>query len=148
MKTPTAAAEYLIGRLYETALKLEDYATRVVNKVEERLNWEHTRLNRLSERIPMNVRMCLQAGHYAVKGIQHRIDVALQERLLKEKHRLQLLEHQVRTASPEHLLKRGYSITLLDGRAVTDISMLKEGDVVTTRYAKGESQSVITKIKK
>lgn len=148
VKTPTAAAEYLIGRLYETALKLEDHATRVVNKVEERLNWEHTRLNRLSERIPMNVRMCLQAGHYAMKGIQHRIDVALQERLLKEKHRLQLLEHQVRTASPEHLLKRGYSITLLDGRAVTDISMLKEGDVVTTRYAKGESQSVITKIKK
>lgn len=148
VKTPTAAAEYLIGRLYETALKLEDHASRVVNKVEERLNWEHTRLNRLSERIPMNVRMCLQSGHYAVKGIQHRIDVALQERLLKEKHRLQLLEHQVRTASPEHLLKRGYSITLLDGRAVTDISMLKEGDVVTTRYAKGESQSVITKIKK
>ena len=148
VKTPTAAAEYLIGRLYETALKLEDHATRVVNKVEERLNWEHTRLNRLSERIPMNVRMCLQAGHYAMKGIQHRIDVALQERLLKEKHRLQLLEHQVRTASPEHLLKRGYSITLLDGRAVTDISMLKEGDVVTTRYAKGESQSVIMKIKK
>lgn len=148
VKTPTAAAEYLIGRLYETALKLEDHASRVVNKVEERLNWEHTRLNRLSERIPMNVRMCLQAGHYAVKGIQHRIDVALQERLLKEKHRLQLLEHQVRTASPEHLLKRGYSITLLDGRAVTDISMLKEGDVVTTRYAKGESQSVIMKIKK
>ena len=148
VKTPTAAAEYLIGRLYETALKLEDHATRVVNKVEERLNWENNRLNRLSERIPMNVRMCLQAGHYAVKGIQHRIDVALQESLLKEKHRLQLLEHQVRTASPEHLLKRGYSITLLDGRAVTDISMLKEGDVVTTRYAKGESQSVITKIKK
>ena len=148
VKTPTAAAEHLIACLYETAMRLEDYATRVVNKVEERLNWEHTRLNRLSERIPMNVRMCLQAGHYAVKGIQHRIDVALQERLLKEKHRLQLLEHQVRTASPEHLLKRGYSITLLDGRAVTDISMLKEGDVVTTRYAKGESQSVITKIKK
>ena len=148
VKTPTAAAEHLIACLYETALKLEDHATRVVNKVEERLNWEHTRLNRLSERIPMNVRMCLQAGHYAVKGIQHRIDVALQERLMKEKHRLQLLEHQVKTASPEHLLKRGYSITLLDGRAVTDISMLKEGDVVTTRYAKGESQSVITKIKK
>jgi len=148
VKTPTAAAEYLIACLYETAMRLEDYATRVVNKIEERLNWENNRLNRLSERIPMNVRMCLQAGHYAVKGIQHRIDVALQESLLKEKHRLQLLEHQVRTASPEHLLKRGYSITLLDGRAVRDISMLKEGDVVTTRYAKGESQSVIMKIKK
>lgn len=148
VKTPTAAAEHLIACLYETAMRLEDYATRVVNKIEERLNWEHTRLNRLSERIPMNVRMCLQSEHYAMKGIQHRIDVALQERLLKEKHRLQLLEHQVRTASPEHLLKRGYSITLLDGRAVTDISMLKEGDVVTTRYAKGESQSVIMKIKK
>lgn len=148
VKTPTAAAEHLIACLYETAVRLEDYATRVVNKIEERLNWENIRLNRLSERIPMNVRMCLQSGHYAMKGIQQRIDVALQERLMKEKHRLQLLEHQVRTASPEHLLKRGYSITLLNGRAVADISQLKEGDVVTTRYAKGESQSVITKIKK
>ena len=68
--------------------------------------------------------------------------------LMKENHRLELLQQHVKAASPEHLLKKGYSITLLNGKAVSDISQLKQGDIVTTCYARGETKSVITEIKK
>lgn len=147
VKTPTAAAEYFVSRLYDTALRLEDYATRVVDEVDSRMKHEKDRIVRLAERIPLGTKMYLQKGHYRMEYVLQHLALALKNRLMKENHRLQLLGQQVTAASPEHLLKKGYSITLLDGKAVKDVSQLKQGDVVTTRYAGGETQSVITKIK-
>lgn len=148
VKTPTAAAEYLINRLQNTALKIEDYAGRVIGEVEARMNLEKNRLVRLTERIPLATRMRLQREQYMNERIQERLQMALNSTLLKETHRLQLLEQQIKAASPEHLLKRGYSITFLNGRAVTDATELKPGDEVLTRLAKGEIKSRITELKK
>ncbi|MBQ8520993.1 MAG: exodeoxyribonuclease VII large subunit, partial [Bacteroides sp.] len=53
VKTPTAAAEYLIAQMYESALTLEDYAHRIVGQVEGRMKQEKHRLARLTERIPL-----------------------------------------------------------------------------------------------
>lgn len=148
VKTPTAAAEYLIAHLYDIALKLEDYAARMVDKVELRMHKEKERISWLSERIPMGTKTCLQAGYYRVDRIHQRLGMAVQNKLMKENHRLELLQQHVKAASPEHLLKRGYSITLLNGKSVSDISQLKQGDIVTTCYARGETKSVIIEIKK
>lgn len=148
VKTPTAAAEYLISRLQDTALRLEDYAARIIGEVESRMTQEKNRLTRLAERIPMATRMRLQQEHYRNSRLQKRLHTALQIRMVKENHRLQLLEQQIKAALPEHLLERGYSITLLNGRAVTDISQVKPGDEVVTRLAKGEMKSTVTVMKK
>lgn len=167
VKTPTAAAEFLINHLHDTAELLEDYASSILTAVSTRMEREKTRLARLIERIPMQTRMRLKDEHYrqqhAVKRletalhsrltkekyqlqlIETQLEVASQRRLVKENHRLQLLEQQLKAASPEHLLKRGYSITLRNGKAVTDASSLKEGDELTTRFAKGEIKSIVTK---
>lgn len=148
VKTPTAAAEFLIGYMYESALLLEDYANRMVVEVEKRMEWERNRLFRLSERIPMATRMYLQAGHYKVEHIMRKLDTVLRNKLMKETYHLQLLEQQVHAASPEHLLKKGYSITMVNGKAVRDVSQLKKGDELVTRFAGGETKSVIMDIKK
>ena len=147
VKTPTAAAEYLINRIQDTALKLEEYASRIIGQVEVRMMQEKNRLARLTERIPMATRMYLQQERYRGERIQKRLYTALQAKWVKEHHRLQLLEHQIKAASPEHLLKRGYSITLLNGRAVTDVSALQPGNEVVTCLAKGKIQSIITNVK-
>lgn len=148
VKTPTAAAEYFIGRLYDTALKLEDYAARIIDDVTGNIDQEKNRLLRLTERIPVATRMYLQSEGYRIDRVGKRLETVMQNRLMKETYRLQLIEQQVKAASPEHMLKKGYSITLVDGKAVKNISQLKNGDVITTLYAKGETQSVITKIKR
>ena len=74
-----------------------------------------------------------------------RLSGALQVRMQREKHRLDLLEQRVNATSPEVLLKRGYSITLRNGKAVIDASLLKEGDEIVTRLAKGEIKSKVIK---
>ena len=53
VKTPTAAAEFLISCMYESALMLEDYTNRIIGGVEVRMEREKHRLERLTERIPM-----------------------------------------------------------------------------------------------
>ena len=55
------------------------------------------------------------------------------------------MEQTARHASPELLLKRGYSITLHNGKAVTDATLLKEGDELETHLAKGRVKSIVKK---
>ena len=165
VKTPTAAAEFLINHLRNTAETLEDYASSILYAVTTRMEREKTRLTRLVERIPMQTRMRLREERYRQERVIRQMEVNLQSRLMRESHRLELvekqlgsllqkklteenhrlrfLEQQIKAASPEHLLKRGYSITLKEGKAVTDASCLKEGDKLVTRFAKGEVESIV-----
>lgn len=164
VKTPTAAAEFLINHLRETADRLEAYASFFYQEVPEWLGQQKERLERWVARIPARVQMRIQNEgfrqerlvkrvHLAWQArmmretyrlqLDGRLNVALQSRLQREGGRLQLLEQQVRAASPELLLQKGYSITLKNGKAVTDAFALHPGDEVVTRVAKGEFKSKV-----
>lgn len=164
VKTPTAAAEFLINHLRKTADRLETYASFFYQEVPEWLGQQKERLERWVARIPARVQMRIQNEgfrqerlvkrvHLAWQArmmretyrlqLDGRLNVALQSRLQREGGRLQLLEQQVKAASPELLLQKGYSITLKNGKAVTDAFALHPGDEVVTRVAKGEFKSKV-----
>lgn len=164
VKTPTAAAEFLINRMRETASDLERYITYFHQTIPERIAHSKERLEQWVARIPSRVQMRLQHERFRQERMAVRMNTAWQTRLLREeyrlkleqrlataidarlqreRHRLQLAQSQVEAASPELLLKRGYSLTLKDGKAVTDASALHPGDVLTTRVAKGEFKSEV-----
>lgn len=164
VKTPTAAAEFLINRMRETASDLERYITYFHQTIPERIAHSKERLEQWVARIPSRVQMRLQHERFRQERMAVRMNTAWQTRLLREeyrlkleqrlataidarlqreRHRLQLAQSQVEAASPELLLKRGYSLTLKDGKVVTDASALHPGDVLTTRVAKGEFKSEV-----
>ncbi len=164
VKTPTAAAEFLINRMRETASDLERYISYFHQTIPERIAHSKERLEQWVARIPSRVQMRLQHERFrqermAVRmntawqtrflreeyrlRLEQRFATAIEARLQRERHRLQLAQSQVEAASPELLLKRGYSLTLKDGKAVTDASALHPGDVLTTRVAKGEFKSKV-----
>ncbi len=164
VKTPTAAAEFLINRMRETASDLERYISCFHQTIPERIAHSKERLEQWVARIPSRVQMRLQHERFrqermAVRmntawqtrflreeyrlRLEQRLATAIEARLQRERHRLQLAQSQVEAASPELLLKRGYSLTLKDGKAVTDASALHPGDVLTTRVAKGEFKSKV-----
>ncbi len=166
VKTPTAAAEFLINRMHETAETLENYASFLFHAVSTRMEREKGRLTRFRERIPMQTQARLTKAHFhrerlvkrletaslawlvtekhRLQGVETQLGIALQHRLVRENHRLQLLEQQAKAVSPEQLLKRGYSITWKNGKAVTDASTLQPGDELITRFARGEVKSKVT----
>lgn len=144
VKTPTAAAEFLINQVRKTAEELEYYSNEITQIITERVQEEQNRLARLTERIPFQIKLRLEQERHLHDKWMQRIVSALELRMQKERHQLDLWEKQLETASPEKLLKRGYSITLYNGKAVLDADMLKAGDMLETRFLKGTVRSVVT----
>ena len=143
VKTPTAAAEYLIAKVGECADVLSQTSARLIESVQNRLLWEHRRVDDLKQRIPSAVYKRIADAKYALLMSQGRIRQASKLRLSASAHRLELLQQRLADAMPEKQLARGYSITLKEGKAVKDASVLKEGDVITTRLFDGEIKSEI-----
>ena len=121
VKTPTAAAAFLIAHLKEVLDVISDTEHRMANSVLSRMEKEQLKISRFTETIPLLV----------------------QRRLTHERHCLELIEEKVKNLDPMLLLSRGYSITLFNGKAVRRADQLKEGDEIETRLEKGTIKSII-----
>lgn len=164
VKTPTAAAEYLVSCIREKAECLDELTTALYQDVPALLNREKEKLGQWISRLPAKVEMRLQREHFnqeRVAGriqsawntcylteryrlqIEQRLSMAMASRVQQEKHRLTLIENQLTLADPSLLMQRGFSVTLKNGKAVKDISTLRAGDELTTRVANGEFKSKV-----
>jgi exodeoxyribonuclease VII large subunit len=165
VKTPTAAATFLIDHLKAVLDTLNDAQDRLIHHTQQKLSTLNAQLSALSESIP-RLYPAIKARHEArLDGFQQRILssiqqqsvtlkaeirnleqgllTSLQRRLTSEHHRMELFEEKVRSLDPTLLLKRGYSITLKDGKAVRDPNTLQPGDEIETRLEKGTIVSIV-----
>ena len=143
VKTPTAAAEYLIARMDKCADALDEMSARLMENVRRLLLWEHQRMERLRKRIPSAVYKRIADAKYGLLSAQRDLQMASRQFLSVKKHRLELLQQRLNDALPEKQLARGYSITLKNGKTVKDASILKDGDKLTTMFYQGQVESVI-----
>mgnify|MGYP003304834689 FL=1 len=143
VKTPTAAAEYLIARLVDAAEQLSELVDVLTNSVTERMHREENRLTQLAARLPSLFTLVNTRQQHRIEQLEQRMHTALQQTLVKQNHRLQLIEKIVEGASPQLMLQRGYTITRCDGKVVSSASSLPKGSLLTTEFVDGEVQSVI-----
>ena len=144
VKTPTAAAEFLIDRMSDAADELEVLTGRLYDGVRSLLAQEHQKLVAYRNRIPSAAYRYISDAKLALLTVRKDIVQASALSLSRQRHRLELLRQRLVDASPEKQLSRGYSITLKDGRVVKHVSLLHEGDEITTRLYGGELTSVVT----
>ena len=143
VKTPTAAAEYLIARMDETADRLNDLAVRLYEGVTARLKWERNRLQQCRNRIPTASVRRVSSAKLELLTARKDLHRSVEAVLARHRHKLELLKQRLADASPDKLLARGYSITLKDGKAVKDAALLSPGDRLVTQLYRGEVQSVV-----
>lgn len=115
VKTPTAAAAFLIAHLADTLQHLND----------------------LQQRLSFMLTMFKTNFEHQLDQRYERICHAIQQRITQERHHLEMLEQHTALLDPALLLRRGYSITLFHGKAVRDPQQLKAGDEIETRVEKG-----------
>ena len=165
VKTPTAAAAFLVDHLTEVYARIGDAQEAIINYVKRRLQVERMKFERLSSQIPtlfslvkvrqsnrldqLLNRLKVKAERIPADGL-HRLemlDARLKEpvarKLERELHRIDMLSQRAIAQDPERLLSRGYSITLKDGKSIKDASQLKAGDEIETRFAKGVAKAVV-----
>ena len=143
VKTPTAAAEYLINCMDLAADELEVLITQLHDSVISRLTEEHRRLALYRNRIPSAVVRRVSDAKLALLTARKDNSKAVKTSLARQQHRLDMLRQRHVDASPEKLLSRGYSITLKDGKVVKDATLLNEKDEILTRFYRGEVTSVV-----
>ena len=165
VKTPTAAAAFLIGHLKAVLDAIEDAEQRISSIVRQQMDMEKIRLLHLSQRIPTLFSLVRSRQEACIDRLQgnlrlsvtrrlqeerHRLDIhshnlmpVIERRLLRERHQLDMLNEKLEVLNPELLLRRGYSITLSGGKVVKDASILKSGDELETRLSKGTVRSVV-----
>ena len=144
VKTPTAAAEFLIDCMNEAADELESLAARLCDGVRNLLVQEQQKLVSYRNRIPSAAYGCISDAKLTLLTVRKDIVQAVTASLFRQHHRLELLQQRLADASPEKQLARGYSITLKNGKAIKNASLLNEGDEIITRLYKGEVVSVVT----
>ncbi len=165
VKTPTAAAAFLISHLKGVLDAIEDVEQSIVLKVRQQMEMEKIRLLHLSQQIPslyslvksrqetrldrlqsslqLSVSRRLQDERHRLDILSHNLPPIAERKLLQEHHRLDLLREKLEALNPELLLRRGYSITLNAGKIVKDASLLHPGDLIETRLQKGTVHSVV-----
>lgn len=159
VKTPTAAAAFLIERLLNVSERITAATSSITRCVQEKLEYERIRLTALSTRIPilfsltktrqlsiidsLTQRMTA-AVQQDIRQRQHQLQIAAQRlapatqrTMQQEQHRLQMLTQRTAALDPAAILRRGFSMTLCNGRFVTDASQMKNGDIMETRLANG-----------
>ena len=144
VKTPTAAAAFLIEHLKEVLDVINGSQELITRYAQQKLSMLHSQLTIVSEAIPRLFSIVKTRQEAKIDTLIQRIPMLLERRLLAENHRLQLMEEKLKALDPQLLLKRGYSITLHNGRAVKDATALKAGDEIETRLANGAIHSVVT----
>ena len=122
VKTPTAAAAFLIDHLKQTL----------------------DRITTLQTLIPTLVSQVLSDGRHRIELLENRLSVAIDRRFTDQKNHLRQLELMLQGFDPQLLLSRGYSITLHNGKAVRDPQQLRPGDEIETRVEKGSFHSTVT----
>ena len=168
VKTPTAAAAFLISNLKIVLDEIEDCEQRIHAKVKQRMDMEKIRLLNYAQKIPMlfsvvrtrqeallgqllvkmrsSIGYRLQDERHRLIVLQNNMQPVLKRKLTDERHLLDLLSQRLIGLDPNRLLKRGYSITLKNGHTVRDVSQLKEGDELETRFENGTVRSVVNQV--
>ena len=165
VKTPTAAAAFLIDNLAATERRIDVARDAITDNIGRRMEQERTRLTHLSSAIPVlfsvvktkhesvlyRLSAALKnAASNIIVSQNHRIVTmadslrnVLSQLLTGERHLLDMLAQRTSAVDPHRLLARGYSLTLHNGRTVCDPSVLQPGDRLVTLVEKGRIDSVV-----
>lgn len=121
VKTPTAAAEWLITAMQEQADRLAEL---------------QLRLQRIAQ--------------HAIRKQQHQLDTlwqslrfATQRRLHRQRAQLELWAKTIALHSPERIYRMGYTLTTVNGKIVRSIHDVQAGEQLLTHTADGVIQSEV-----
>ena len=121
VKTPTAAAEWLIERVAEQVDRVGGLMLRLQRATQNAVSREKKRLLLYEQQI-----------FNAVRG-----------KAVRERGKLDLWMKTIELHSPERIFKMGYSLTMVNGKMVRSQSEVNEGDVLETHLHDGVIQSVV-----
>ena len=167
VKTPTAAAEWLIQRGTTALARLNELQDAVVTSVRDTVAQAREQLAYFTSMIPATARRIIDTNRVRLDNHARNIPFAVgnlisnqrtrMERIVermgdivtgamqREQQRLQALDDKATLLSPVNTLRRGYSLVKLGDKYVTAATDLHPGDQITVQFAEGTSSATVDK---
>lgn len=142
VKTPTAAAELLIGKMADALGAVRELGLEIMQTVNARIAGQRQQLAYYQGTLPALVRNVIERHRQRLSSATARtLADAVRNNLSHRRARLDALGEVLEVLSPESTLRRGYSITRWNGRAVTNGDALPAGAEIVTTFAQGVAVS-------
>ena len=148
VKTPTAAAEFLISNLDEAEDMINEFAHQLSNIASNATKNEERRLEMTGLRIKQAARTGFLKETNLLSTYLFKIKNYAQNKMVHESSRLNLIQTKIETHSPKFLTERGYTITTMNGKRLTSTQEIKTCDKITTHLPDGNFNSKILYINK
>lgn len=143
--TPSAAAELAVADIREILNRMETYQNRLSQAFSWRLEQYRRRLAELQKGLSQaSPRQQLFERRMREADLQNRFFQAMKDKLADRRSRLALLAERLHGLSPLLKLQQGYSYTEgPDGRAVTGIAQVAEGEQIRVHVTDGVYTAVV-----
>lgn len=165
VKTPTAAAEWLIQQGANALARLDELQDAVVTAVRETVGQAREHLAFFASMIPATARRLIDTNRirldnyatsipFAATGLiatqrtrldraGERIGESVMRTMQREQQRLQALDDKATLLSPLNTLRRGYALVRTGDQCVTSASQLQPGDHITIHFATGTTTATV-----
>ncbi len=124
VKTPTAAADFLID---------------IFAREEQQLTF-------LSRRVSLSLLNRSEKETARIEGLRERIGAIISNRLIKAQHLLEIAERRIELANPLSILDKGFAIPMKGKKRLRRVGELGEGDTITLIMTDGKAECIIKEI--
>lgn len=146
VKTPTAAAEFLIEKLASAENKVMDVFSDINHLVKNLINSEMRFIDSANQKIKQTLRNWVLTKSYLLDKQKNRLRSSLKLIVAGQKSKLALLDKNIESHSPAFLLKHGYTISTINGKRINSIEQVKTGAKIRTFVANGDFESTVETI--
>lgn len=147
VKTPTAAAEFLVARINDFEKNIDEMAQNVAFSAREVVHDELLRLQQRIARLGVVQRVCVRHDA-ALQHLTMRLRNAAKMAISSEEKRMALVEKSIEYADPATLLQRGFTLTTKHGKIVKSVCDVAPGDIVTTHLVDGAFTAMVQQCEK
>lgn len=145
VKTPTAAAALLIEMMEEARDRMTDAYTAIYQLLHQRVQSQQQKLADISWKIRHALINKTSDKKLTLERQKSRLIQAVRLAINTQKNKLAILENSIERHSPAFLLKYGYTITTVNGKRLSSVKDVQDGDTIKTYVSDGEVKSVVEK---
>ncbi len=138
LKTPTAAADFLIERILHFESQLSQTFQRIQTAITTTLQAQKSNVLMMEQRLSHAIRTKIMHENTALTLGLQRVRTELRHTTQKEFHRIVSLAEKLKILDPQHTMARGFAmIAAADGTWIRSVEQVAQGEVVENRLADG-----------
>ncbi len=147
--TPSAAAELVSKSSSEQFIRLQGMKRTLSDALMQKTGGARLSLRQYQpQTFGDMLQRRIEQLRYRLDDVSNGIGQAIRLKLQNTRHTLQLLENELKGLSPIAILERGYAVvTDSDGRVVSNATALSTGDKLAIRFAQGEAETKVEKVR-